>query len=742
GVAGVLKLLLALKHRQIPPSLHYDKSNPAIDLESGPFYVNTELQEWKVAEGETRRAAMSAFGFSGTNAHLVIEETPAVPRAAVQAPAYLVVLSARTAEQLKQQAQNLAAQVKQTPDISMNDLGFTLFTGRMHHARRLACVARSQQELVQILEQWIATGAASQVFSAEVQESKVRAQGALKKFGNYCIEECRVAATADAYVENLVAVADLYVQGYALEYETLFPAGSRRIPLPKYPFARERYWVNGGNAGAPQSATASAARLHPLLHINTSTLTQQSYGATVTGAEAFLEEYRPGSNGHGMQKIMAPAAYLEMARAAVALAAPAPAGSSIELEEIVWGEPMIVTGQQQLTIALVPTDDARIAYEIYSGHGAPAVVHGQGKAAYSDEAAPAALDLERLQAQMRHGSTNADAVYAGFVINSAQSGSAHRPITALHRGEGQLLARLSLPQSAATEEASGYFLHPVLMSGALQAALQLVAGDAHSATTRLPHRLDRLRILSSCTAEMFAWVRHSPAHASNGQPAKVDVDLVDLQGRVCAELRGLSFESAEHPHAASLEPEWLFSMDASSIPGDVAAHVVSMSPEEKVATLLRQEAALQLEVRPADVATDRSYFDLGLSSLAIATLVQNANRLLGEELSPSVLFEYSDIDSLAGYVAAAYPDKIDALLVMKRAPRPHSTAVPHSDPPRLTPLPRRQFNAGRNVRLEPTQALAPANGGAGHAGANGDGIVADVLWQESSLADSYEKLTF
>jgi polyketide synthase PksM len=247
GIAGVLKLLLSLKHRQIPPSLHFRKANPDIVFESGPFYVNTELTEWTVEDNQARRAAVSVFGFSGANAHLVIEEAPLIERSPIEAPGYVVVLSARTPEQLKRQAVNLLDLLRKTPDMSMNDLSFTLFVGRLHLSHRLACLARNQEELVQILDQWLEIGTADQVYSSEIQEGKSRERVSLKKLGNRLIQECENATDAE-YLENLAAIADFYVQGYSLDYHTLFPKGSRRIPLPTYPFSRERYWLEAAPA--------------------------------------------------------------------------------------------------------------------------------------------------------------------------------------------------------------------------------------------------------------------------------------------------------------------------------------------------------------------------------------------------------------------------------------------------------------------------------------------------------------
>ncbi|MBZ5509491.1 MAG: amino acid adenylation domain-containing protein, partial [Acidobacteriia bacterium] len=300
GVAGILKLLLSLKHRQIPPCLHFQSGNPAIDFQSNPFYVNAQLQEWQVEDQQRRRGAVSSFGFSGTNAHLIIEEAPAVERSSVESPGYIVVLSARTQEQLRQQVQNLLGLLQRTTGLSMNDLSFTLFSGRMHMAHRLSCVARSQEELVQFLEQWMETGAAGQVYTSEVQESRVRENVSLKKFGNYCIRECKNATDFASYVENLAAIAELYVKGYSLDYRALFPPDSRRIPLPTYPFARERYWVDSDGAARTQATPRPMPRsvpattpVQPLLRANTSNLSLPGNRSIFTSQEPFTQE--PGA---------------------------------------------------------------------------------------------------------------------------------------------------------------------------------------------------------------------------------------------------------------------------------------------------------------------------------------------------------------------------------------------------------------------------------------------------------------
>src|SRR5690606_14127590 len=102
GVAGLIKAALALHHERIPASLHFDDPNPAIDFAHSPFFVASEARDWKRG-AEPRRAAVSSFGFGGTNAHVVLEEAPWRPESVTQpAGAELLVVSARTKNSLAQ----------------------------------------------------------------------------------------------------------------------------------------------------------------------------------------------------------------------------------------------------------------------------------------------------------------------------------------------------------------------------------------------------------------------------------------------------------------------------------------------------------------------------------------------------------------------------------------------------------------------------------------------------------------
>lgn len=150
GVAGLIKTVLALEHRQIPPAVHFDQPNPKIDFARSPFFVNTQLLEWD-PHGASRRAGVSSFGIGGTNAHVVVEEAPAIARQPSHRSAELLMLSARSSAALEIMTSNLATHLERHTDIDLADVAYTLQAGRRAFRVRRAVVCRDVPDAVRAL---------------------------------------------------------------------------------------------------------------------------------------------------------------------------------------------------------------------------------------------------------------------------------------------------------------------------------------------------------------------------------------------------------------------------------------------------------------------------------------------------------------------------------------------------------------------------------------------------------------
>lgn len=151
GVTGLIKTVLALKNKQIPPSLHFEQSNPEIDFTNSPFYVNTSLSKWQT-NGSQRRAGVSSFGIGGTNAHVVLEEAPTVEPPGKSRPRQLLMLSAKTSAALEKATANLAAYLQQHPHSNLADIAYTLQVGRRHFEHRRTVVCQDIEDAIVALQ--------------------------------------------------------------------------------------------------------------------------------------------------------------------------------------------------------------------------------------------------------------------------------------------------------------------------------------------------------------------------------------------------------------------------------------------------------------------------------------------------------------------------------------------------------------------------------------------------------------
>ncbi|MCL2450880.1 MAG: type I polyketide synthase, partial [Polyangiaceae bacterium] len=145
GVAGVIKVVLALGREAVPPSLHYRAPNPKIDFAASPFYVNAQLVPWPRGSSP-RRAGVSSFGVGGTNAHAVLEEGPPAPPVDAGRARQVLLVSARTATAADASASALAAYLERHPEVSLADVAHTLHTGRRAFPHRRWVVAENTAE--------------------------------------------------------------------------------------------------------------------------------------------------------------------------------------------------------------------------------------------------------------------------------------------------------------------------------------------------------------------------------------------------------------------------------------------------------------------------------------------------------------------------------------------------------------------------------------------------------------------
>ena len=172
GISGLIKVILSMQNRQLPPTLHFEKANPIIRFEESPFRVNRELRPWDI-QGP-RRAGVSSFGIGGSNAHVVLEEAPNVSARVNQyeRPLHVLTLSAKSANALRELAGRYVTFLMGHPKVGLANVCYTANVGRSHFAHRLAITGETRERLVEQLQAFVAEEKADGLHHGETQIGK------------------------------------------------------------------------------------------------------------------------------------------------------------------------------------------------------------------------------------------------------------------------------------------------------------------------------------------------------------------------------------------------------------------------------------------------------------------------------------------------------------------------------------------------------------------------------------------
>jgi amino acid adenylation domain-containing protein len=653
GIAGVIKVLKQIEHRQLAPSLHCEAINPLIDLTGSPFEIVRSAQTWapvRDAAGHALplRAGISSFGFGGVNAHVVLEEyrAPQGVRPAPLAPERpsIVILSARDGDRLGESARHLLAALDKAElgDAHLGDLAYTLQIGRAALPERLAIVASTIAALRDRLGDFVAGEGGAGVFSGRAAD--------------------RADATAD--VLNPRAVAQHWVRGGTVDWIALDPGPHRRLRLPTYPFARDVYRLDGVTAAKDRDAQPSAT---PALSAG-----RREPTVFLLQADAF---YLRDHVVRG-EKILPGAMSLELACRAVAERAVSDgddrsdaAADGVALSDIVWRRPLRLNlGERSVRVdvgdagsdgrpfRLVGTDDAR---EAFVTGVIPAALPGR----------PPRMDVEAVQGRCRviH---DPDWLYASYAALGIDYGPTFRAVADLTSGDGEVLARLRLPRAAEADRA-GFRLHPAMLDAAFHAAMVAFAHEGVSELA-LPFGIARLSVFGPTADALWAHIRTVP---SGEGIRKLDIDLADDAGTVLVRIEGFSLRRlAGRPPAETADRA-----EAAPAAGEGAARSAA---ERYFVGLVAHESG----VDPAAVSLSAPLEDHGIDSVMITRLTDRLEIDFGP-LSRTLFFEYQTLSALVGHFQERHGERLAALLGLSA-----TTAA--------RPLPARAAAAGTVVRTE------------------------------------------
>ncbi|MBS0637983.1 MAG: polyketide synthase dehydratase domain-containing protein, partial [Verrucomicrobia bacterium] len=493
GVSGLIKTVLALQHEVIPKQLHFTKLNPHIEI-NFPALIVTEEQPWKMGP-RVRRAAVSSFGFSGTNSHIIIEESPKSEFASLEDNReYVLTLSAKTEQALEALLQSYLEFLKGT-SFAFGNICYTSNLGRDHYRYRLAVIAKNKSEAIDKLLK-------REFIKGEVQH------------------EIPYDFEGNSELESLVKA---YVSGAIINWEQLYGAEKQqKVCLPSYPFQRQRFWADAAQATKAKIVSYE----HPLLGEKHASPKGDIYfeGELDLSLNTYLKDHYVFSH-----LIYPGAAHLEMM---VAACVNGLGMSDSHLANVNFEAPLeFFKGVNTKTMVLMSAQESGYELGVFSCKlDGSWQVHAKGNLltdSYPDEF----FDFEACKQRCRSEFSDR-AFYERITKFGMNLGPHFQSLKHIYTGNSEAWAELKI-----SAEAKRYIGHPALVDGAIQ-LLSIRPWEEEGRGLYLPIGCDHVQVYAPLGDHVFVYCKGGEITESSSTG---DLTFCDVNGRVLLKLVGMRY---------------------------------------------------------------------------------------------------------------------------------------------------------------------------------------------------------
>ncbi|MEJ8302652.1 SDR family NAD(P)-dependent oxidoreductase [Saccharibacillus sacchari] len=542
GVASVLKVLLSLKHKKLPPNVNFQRQNSHIEFEKTPFQVVEKLEDWPAIQ-TPRRAGVSSFGFSGTNAHLLIEEAPAPKKLeAFDYNYFIVPLSAKSKKSHESALSNFYNWLTINKDeYRLADIAYSLQTSRAHFSHHTVLLVQSTEELLMKLRRLLENEMEDGVHQFHVKQNAIKLSeedNEFKQFEQARMKILKEGAEISDQGQSCLQIIGLYEKGYEIPWKSLWHENSvQKVPLPTYSFNYQSYWYDKSERKtAVKKDKINKVALHPLVDANISTLKETQFSLNVSGEEFYLKDHIVQG-----KPLMPAAAFLEMAMGAANYATNS---DTAMMKNVMWINPFSVTEASQNLTTRFKQESTGITYEIFSmdSKGVKAI-HSRGLIKDNDEYETIEpLSIDHIQAQC-NSFFEGEECYKAFAEVGFDYGYSFQTIEKIGIFEGGAIAEINLP--ADSIPASSFVLHPALMDGALQTIMgYLLLGNSADKQISLPFSLESIKIYGNLSSGAYAYIREvKNKNIVESGMRNYNILIADHQGQVIVKVENFMSRS-------------------------------------------------------------------------------------------------------------------------------------------------------------------------------------------------------
>ena len=608
GMAGLIKLVLSLQHKELPASINFTKPNKNINFEASPLYVNHTHQKWNT-DGKVRRCAISAFGLSGTNCHMILEEAPvqkAIHESNNDYVNRILMISAKDKERVKDYVWKYQRYLYQNPEVNLDNLCYTANTGREKYSSRLAIIFHDSTDLRSKLETAILcqlTGLEEQdIFFGEnsiiSDKQIIKGKNDLTMAQKVSLDE-ELKKQVTQSKEKLENIATLYVKGADVDFELLYRNEKyEKISLPSYPFEKKSYWIETkARDQVVRQEEIEEVKVHPILH----RCIASSYDRITYSSKFNVKDYWI-LNEHKVAHIplIPGTTYLEMVAEAVKRNYLC---HDMELSDVVFLTPFVLEEKKTAEAqTIIRNEDGQLEFSVASKVSDEErwKIHTQGKIQLLTSESERILDIDEIKKRCPNSKLKE---YPYEKDEAIELGKRWNCIDQIWAGEKEILAHLSMKEEYAKEVAS-YNMHPALLDEAANLALRTIGEGVY-----LPFSYKRLVILKPLTQKIYSYVKYKTDYKSVKEVAVFDVIITDEAGNELVRaydytIKRMNPNTVSRKDFTLYEKKWVskINQDSQNQVDSMLYLLIKRENETyiKFTETLKQEALNYIEVLPSE----------------------------------------------------------------------------------------------------------------------------------------------
>jgi polyketide synthase PksN len=557
GIAGLVKAILAVNKGKIPATLNFESPNRKIDFIGSPVYVNDKLTDWKT-DGFPRRCGVSSFGLSGTNCHIVLEEAPERETVDGVSGINLFTLSAKKENILYDMLVEYRKHIEGNNLLKMEDICYTVCTGRIHHNHRVVLPAMNMEELVNKLkkiekcglkdlkEEGIFYGMHKVVADTKkiLEENEIY-ESDRKQLSEAALDELKkLYASGIQDRESIIrSLYGLYLKGADIEWDALFNTGNyNKVSLPTYRFEKRRRWIDLRNKAVAQNENAGKQVDHPLLDRCLAESIYQDIYMTDFNVDRHwvLNEHRISG------KCLVPGTtYLEMVRECCARYFQ---GNGLEIRDVFFISPLIVEeGETKKVQTILKKEKDYIEFLIAGKQSEDTddandwIKYCEGRVYPVEAAVSPTINIGEIKARCKTIEQNQDTGNRGAHLEEFGFGPRWTTLLkGLLVGENEVIAQLSLPEEF-HGDLDEYYLHPSLLDIAVNAVTQITGNGMY-----LPLSYSSFKTYSPLPAAFYSYIRKKETESKSLETISFDIMIADDKGRILAEAQNFVIKKVRH----------------------------------------------------------------------------------------------------------------------------------------------------------------------------------------------------